>query len=166
MFKTKEKLQKAHTALVEVCSQYHRGESIPLSELEKASGIVRYCDSWTHAIKKLRNALLREHGIVLWSIERGSYKLLTDEEQAVLPAEKRMRRARRQCKRAINELNGVDDSKLSLIARKARNMRIDWLVSQRRQLTRGLNASNAATRPTESLPLRRKPAVNLEQAHT
>jgi hypothetical protein len=138
MFETKDHLQEIHGKLMAFVATRTRGDILTNADIAAVSGLTVDGESWRYAIRHLQKRVLKEHGIALWSIEAGSYKLLTNREQVHHCSLKRQQRMFRQSTRAKREVESVDPLQLSDHDRQLRIAALNHLRSQRREINRGV----------------------------
>lgn len=148
MFEKKPELQKIHKDLAAYADTLNRGDTMPMSQIERISGVVRYGEHWNHIVKKLKAHLFSSRGIVIWPKFNGSYSLLTDQEQSNEYPRWQQKAARRRIRRTIRALDAVDDSKLNVHQRNAKNRQAEYLAYQSKQLYRGIHEGKQRKTPT------------------
>lgn len=145
-FATKEELQQIHRDLMNHAGKLNRGDSIPIEVIERISGMVSYSESWTHVIRTFKRNMRKDRGIALWSLERGAYKLLTNQEQVHVCGLKRQKRMLRQSTNAVREVRAVDPDDLSEHDRLVRLATLNQLRLQRRFIISGLRQAHKTFR--------------------
>lgn len=153
MFEKKDEITAAVEAVWKIIP--NRGQVLRWSQIEKASGCVRYQGSWATIVKKIRKRLRIERMQATWPETGIGLRLLTEKETVTLIPKERQKRMFRQAGRAIKDMETADPGKLSMTDRRILASQLDRLKQERKNLRA---AQKELLEASETIP-RRKPSV-------
>lgn len=147
-------------AIVQLFAQFNRGDWIPWNVIETHIGVTRLDRDFWPIMHKAKRRIGKERGIcMMYDIKKndewhGAY-MPTVNEQLMLPFERRMRRATRQCTYAKREMGYLPDSELTVAQRVAKYQRIEKANDARRMAMRSKRSGLALTRQKhKDVPIR------------
>lgn len=138
-----ESIQTAVDAVYQLTEELQRGEILMHTAIEQVLGIKPHEGRWDHIINKVRRRMEKERGIATWYSVTVGYKLLTEVETLRDLPVIRMKKAKRQIRRAKRSILALPESGLTMNQRKARHVQIALLGDQERGLRRDLKEQDA-----------------------
>lgn len=155
-----EAVGKAVDQLTAATGHYARGDTVPYDYILRVTGIpARDEGIWHQTIKRWRDNLLNCRGIALRAVPSVGYRLLTEEEQAVVQVPReRLRRAASQFRRGLKEMEHCTDATLTdrqNMARRAMTDSMHAMASKARSTQIGQTKTLAAM--NNNMPLRPMP---------
>lgn len=148
-----EHITDAVERLMQVSSEYDRGQLIAWSEIEPISGN-RNENRGKYIINKWRKRLENEREIVTLVANAVGVRLLTHRETATEIPRIRQKKAYRQIRRALKQTSLVDDAQLPLQERRLLASQRGNMAEQRRELFRSQRQARNGVVVTESNPRR------------
>jgi hypothetical protein len=152
-----DEVTEAVEGLMKLSDQYERGQIVPWDRVEAIAGD-RTENRGKHIIKKWKKRLERERLIVTLVAPTVGVRLLTHRETATECPANRTRKAYRQVRRGLREVETVDDARLSDHERRLLAAQRVSMADQRRSLHRSQKQLRNGLKPTEVNP-RRKAAI-------
>ena len=125
MFKAKDEITNAVSNVFTLVQKYARGEVIPWYMIETAAGFERYTTHWSSFIKRLKDRVGEELGIVLWAVKGVGLEVMNNDRHIHDRSISRQRRATKQLHKDIKELKYLPDKNLTEHQREAKRRKID-----------------------------------------
>lgn len=148
-----DKIKEAVDDLMSLAARYDRGQCIQWDEIEKIAGS-RFDNRARHIIGKWRRRLMKDREIVTLCSLGVGVRLLTHEETLKEVPAIRQRKAYRQVRKALREVETIDVGRLSDHQRRLLASQKSNMADQRRQLFRSRKELRG-TEPGDSMPLRK-----------
>lgn len=153
-----DEVTEAVEQLMALSNQYERGQIIAWHHVEAIAGS-RAENRGRYIINKWRRKLERERDQVTLCADSVGVRLLTHRETATEIPRLRQRRAYRQIRRGLRQVETVDEGRLSDHERKLLAAQRLSMAQQRRDLYRSQKALAAGIRVTETNPRRMREEV-------
>lgn len=151
-FERKRVLDDLAEEVFRSASGLERGDVLPLEDIERHSGFIRYTGSWSSIVKRLKRLFLRRRRIALWPEIGIGYRLTRIEEQLHDVPRKRERRARRQVAQAAREVGALPARELSAQEAQYRMMKLRQLREEENRLRRASALTRRLTEGGETVP--------------
>lgn len=156
MFATNEAIGGMVDALVLKCSKLNRGDVLTREAIGEVVGVPPNEAHWQHVVNRVRARVLDERKIAMWPVTTVGFRLLTVTEQAQELPGLRMKKARRQCRRAEVAVKALDGlAGLTMHQRRLRAASLESLGRLKKQISAEARSVALASRPT---PVNPRPA--------
>lgn len=146
-------------ALFEACRPLERNEVLTHDVIRGVLGDEVDEDTRKYCIIKLKRRMEDERGITIWSEYGIGYRLLTKDEQLTLVPRVRLRRARRQYRKAQRSVAALPDRQLTVHQRRVKHGQEEALRQSMERMAEDARRQVAFMRPLEGRPRPRDEAV-------
>jgi Tat protein secretion system quality control protein TatD with DNase activity len=134
MFEPNETLTEYVDALFLVCKPLNRGDFLTHEAVTKIVGVQPHKEHYQYCVVRLKRRMEAEREISLWPEVGIGYRLLTKQEQLTMLPQARMRRAKRQIRRAQISIAAISDRHLTVHERRYRAAKAESLAASQRTL--------------------------------
>lgn len=157
-FEITKEYRRLTDSIVRIVRERGRGCEITHGEIHAVTGLDPNTERWGNFVRLMKARCRRELGIVVWCKKNHSFHALTLQEQLEIPSRARTRRARRQVRRAIREVQSTPDADLSVHQRAVKAQTIEALGTQSKQILRQARVIEAI-KPSSAFGFHPTPSV-------
>jgi hypothetical protein len=145
-------IHEAISRLIVECASMTYNDTLTYETMEQAFGVKRYEGNWTYLVQKFRRRFQKIRGLVFRPVQNVGYRVCTQQEQAIDCMRQRKRRAARQIKRGIGEVECGSTNDLSPMMKAARAAGLEAARRERLDILRGLREQEETTRAATDPP--------------
>lgn len=158
MFNAKDVITDAVNRATGAMAAYKRGDVVAWQLIESLAGFARYTQHWPAFMRRVKRDVRRGRGITLVAVNGVGLKLETANEQLHDRSIRRHRRACRQMRMDIVELQALPDRELTVHERTAKHRKIDQAKHGRRAVLYSLRLGHTLAKPSSTGIPRVRPA--------